>query len=203
MLAKKDQTFTLSHSEFIILGLIGEEPTHGYGIISNKIQERGMQNWTRIGDIGKSSIYRILKELEKRGLAQARKTKSEKGRESKEYSITDFGVKVLKHKIISVLSEFLGKNDEDFYVAYSNMYILKKDEIKTALSSSIEKLKVHIKELEEMLKIYEDRKLDMETLEIRGLFVHPIMVMEKDIEFLEWVLDELNKVEGTINGTKQ
>lgn len=51
-------------AELTLLGLLLEEPRHGYEI-EEVITERGMRQWT---EIGFSSIYYLLKKLRDRGL---------------------------------------------------------------------------------------------------------------------------------------
>jgi DNA-binding PadR family transcriptional regulator len=55
----------LTNTELAILGLVVEQPRHGYEI-EQVITERGMRDWT---EIGFSSIYYVLGRLEKAGLA--------------------------------------------------------------------------------------------------------------------------------------
>ena len=61
---------TLSSAETAILGLLAEQPRHGYEI-EQVIAERGMRDWT---EIGFSSIYYVLGRLEHAGLATATTT---------------------------------------------------------------------------------------------------------------------------------
>lgn len=58
---------TLSPAELTVLGLIVEQPRHGYEL-EQVIEQRGIRQWT---DIGFSSIYSVLAKLEKRGLIGA------------------------------------------------------------------------------------------------------------------------------------
>ena len=51
----------MTNAELAILSLIGESPRHGYEI-EQVIEARGMREWT---EIGFSSIYYLLKKLEK------------------------------------------------------------------------------------------------------------------------------------------
>lgn len=57
----------LTPSELTVLGLIVEQPRHGYDL-EQVIEQRGIREWT---DIGFSSIYYVLAKLEKRGLVSA------------------------------------------------------------------------------------------------------------------------------------
>ena len=51
----------MTNAELAILSLVAEAPRHGYEI-EQIIEERGMREWT---EIGFSSIYYLLKKLEK------------------------------------------------------------------------------------------------------------------------------------------
>ena len=55
---------TLTSAELTILGLLIEQPRHGYDL-ERVIEQRGIRQWT---DIGFSSIYYLLSKLENRGL---------------------------------------------------------------------------------------------------------------------------------------
>lgn len=57
----------LTSAELTILGLIVEQPRHGYDL-EQVIEQRGIRQWT---DIGFSSIYYVLVKLEKRALIDA------------------------------------------------------------------------------------------------------------------------------------
>jgi DNA-binding PadR family transcriptional regulator len=171
----------ISHKQFVVLGLIAEFPSHAYSI-DQRIEDRGMRNWT---DIGKSSIYRIIGELE---LAQFVSFYEEEvdNRLRKVYSITEKGMKVLKAKVFNTINEYLGKNDEDFYVAFSMLPILTADDLKQALLNAFQNISKHKQELEEML--FENQHYPLNVI---GLFKHPIMILETDIKFLKWVLEKV------------
>jgi len=164
----------ISHKQFVILGLIAEEPCHAYSI-NQRIEERGMRNWTAIG---KSSIYRIIQELEKIKLVNFFEEEVD-NRKRKVYMITDYGARILKKKVFDVIKRFIGKNDEDFYVAFSMLPLLSKEQLIEAFSYSIVSIKKHKNELEVMLKSNSN---------------YPIL--ETDILFLEWVLEEIKEGEG-------
>jgi DNA-binding PadR family transcriptional regulator len=176
----------LNHSEFIVLGLLSEENSHAYQL-NEKIEERGMREWT---SIGKSSIYRVIKDLEEKDFAE-RWIEEVDNRVVKKYQITPKGQKTLKKHVYEVLEKYYGRNDEDFYVAFSMLPILDKQMQIKALSKSIGKMKKHIKELEEMLKGNSHL-----TLNVKGLFIQPIEVLKTDIKFLEWVIEEIEKDNG-------
>ena len=181
--------YELNHREFVVLGLIAEFPSHAYSI-NQRIDDRGMRDWT---SIGKSSIYSDLNNLEKNGLVDFYREEVD-NRIRKVYQITDFGLKVLKEKVLRVIREFIGKNDEDFYVAFSMLPILTQKQQIEAITSSINKIKKHKKGLEEMLE--ENSQM---PLNVRGLFVHPIKILGIDIDFLKWVLEEIKTGEEKVD----
>jgi len=173
--------YKLNHREFVVLGLVAEFPSHAYSI-NQRIDERGMRDWT---SIGKSSIYSDLKNLEEEGLVTSYREEVD-NRMRKVYSITDYGSKILITKTYNVLKDFIGKNDEDFYVAFSMLPILTEKQQVEAFTNSLNAIKNHKKELEDMLE--QNSKM---PLNVRGLFLHPIKILNTDIEFLNFVLAEI------------
>lgn len=173
----------LSHVSFVVLGLVAEHPCHGKDI-NKRIEERGMRSWTAIG---RSSIYGVLKNLKKKGLVESW-IEEEDNRAVKIYQITIEGKEVLKTQIYNVLSNFVGRNDHNFYAAFAMLPVLSQEEQIEVFTKSLNKIKIHKKELEKMLKHNAHNKLN-----VRGLFEHPIRILGADIKFLEWVLEEIKK----------
>jgi len=172
----------LRHKQFVVLGLIAEESSHAYNI-NQRIDEREMRNWTAIG---KSSIYRIILELENIKLVEYYEEEVDH-RKRKVYAITDYGARILKEKVYNVIKGFIGKNDEDFYVAFSMLPLLSTEQMIEAFSYSIETMKRHKIELENMLKVNPNYPIN-----VSGLFIHPIKILETDILFMEWVIEKIN-----------
>ena len=110
------------------------------------------------------------------------------------YKITSRGTKLLKKKIYKVLNEFIGRNDPDFYMAFSMLPYLSEIEQIEVFSNSVITIKKHKLALEEMLD--ENSKT---SLNVRGLFIHPIKILQTDIEFLEMVLDEIKRGGGKVD----
>lgn len=61
------RTVELTPTELTILGLITEQPRHGYDL-DQVIEQRGIRRWA---EIGFSSIYYVLTKLEGRGLIES------------------------------------------------------------------------------------------------------------------------------------
>jgi DNA-binding PadR family transcriptional regulator len=181
--------YELKHNAFVVLGLVAEDPNgdHPYNV-NKKMEDRGMKDWTNIGvDFSLSTVYRIMERLEEDGLVESFSEEVD-NRERKVYQLTDLGWNVLHHKIYTVLNEFMGKKDEDFYVAFSMFPFLSKNEQIDVFTHSLEKIKEHKFELKEMLK--ENAHCPINVV---GLFRHPIKILQADIEFLEWVLKNIKE----------
>lgn len=192
--------YTLKHRAFVILGLVSEKMheggCHSYDI-NKRIEERGMRDWTNIGaDFSFSTIYRTLDRLENDGLVESYKQEMD-GRKRKIYSITTYGYKVLKKRIFNVLNNYIGKNDEDFYVAFSMFPILIPKEQIEVFTHSLEIIRTHRKELEKILEEMLAGFAQM-PINVTGLFIHPIEVLKADEKFFEIVIEEIKKIGGKI-----
>ncbi len=183
-----EENFGLSHVTFVVLGLVAEHPCHGKDI-NERIEKRGMREWTAIG---KSSIYGVLKNLKEKDLVDSW-VEEEDNRMVKMYQITPKGESVLKSQIYRILNEFIGKNDQDFYMAFSMLPVLSQEEQIEAITNSLNTIRENKKELEQMLN-----KNSKMPLNVKGLFLHPIKILETDIEFLEWVLEEIKEDKGEV-----
>ncbi|MHA2180738.1 MAG: PadR family transcriptional regulator [Promethearchaeota archaeon] len=181
-----EETSDLSHVAFAVLGLVAEYPCHGKDI-NQRIEERGMRDWTAIG---KSSIYGVLKNLKKKDLVDSW-VEEEDNRIVKLYQITSKGEIVLKNQIYRILKDFVGRNDQDFYIAFSMLPVLSQEEQIEAINNSLNKMMENKKGLEQMLNVNSKMPLN-----VRGLFIHPIKILGTDIEFLEWVIKEIKEGSG-------
>lgn len=90
----------MTNAELAILSLVAEQPRHGYEI-DQVIKERGMRDWT---EIGFSSIYYLLKKLERDGKIGGRLEEAERGPARKVYHITPGGQKTFHAAVLDALS---------------------------------------------------------------------------------------------------
>jgi len=195
------EKYFLKHRAFVILGLISEKMheggCHAYDI-NKRIEERGMRDWTNIGvDFSFSTIYRTLDRLESEQLVESFEEEID-NRTRKNYIITEYGYRILKKKVYDVIYNYIGKMDEDFYVAFSMFPILSLEEQIEAFSHAIEIIKTHRKELENMLDDMLSNFSKM-PINVTGLFIHPIKILEADEEFFEMVLNEIKKMDGKVS----
>jgi len=91
----------MTNAELAVLSLIAEQPRHGYEI-EHVIEERGMRDWT---EVGFSSIYYLLKKLEKAGLIEGRiEQAAGRGPARKVYHITPAGQAAWQDATLDALS---------------------------------------------------------------------------------------------------
>jgi DNA-binding PadR family transcriptional regulator len=90
----------MTNAELAILGLVAEKPRHGYEI-EQVIEERGMREWT---EVGFSSIYYLLKKLEREGLVVGALEEGARGPARKVYRSTAAGQEALMAGTLEALS---------------------------------------------------------------------------------------------------
>jgi DNA-binding PadR family transcriptional regulator len=90
----------LTSAELAILTLLAEQPRHGYDI-EQAIEARGMREWT---EIGFSSIYYILKKLDREQLIVGQVEAAERGLARKIYQLTPEGRAALHASALDALS---------------------------------------------------------------------------------------------------
>jgi len=90
----------MTNAELAILSLVAEQPRHGYEM-EQVIKVRGMREWT---EIGFSSIYYLLKKLEREGLIKGQLEEAERGPARKVYSATPDGEEALRAGVLDALS---------------------------------------------------------------------------------------------------
>jgi DNA-binding PadR family transcriptional regulator len=90
----------MTNAELAIISLIAEQPRHGYEI-EQVIEDRGMREWT---EIGFSSIYYLLKKLEREGLIEGQLEEAERGPARKVFRVTPAGAEVRHTALLETLS---------------------------------------------------------------------------------------------------
>jgi DNA-binding PadR family transcriptional regulator len=119
----------LTNAELAVLSLLSEKPRHGYDI-ETQIEDRGMRDWT---DIGFSSIYAILKKLEKKGWVEAEFARSVgQGAPRKVYQITAIGREAQFNAVLEALS-LPGRPNSSLLLGLANLPIIPKAQALEAL----------------------------------------------------------------------
>jgi DNA-binding PadR family transcriptional regulator len=119
----------MTNAELAILGLVAEQPRHGYEI-EQVIEARGMRAWT---EIGFSSIYYLLNKLEKEGLIESQLQQPEgKGPARKVYCVTQAGREAHLTGIFESLST-PQQTKSSFLLGLSNFPVLSTEQALEAL----------------------------------------------------------------------
>lgn len=119
----------MTHAEFAILSLIAEAPRHGYEI-EQTIEQRGMRDWT---EIGFSSIYYLLKKLEKEGLIEPHlEQPAGKGPARQVYRITPAGRETCLQASLNALAT-PHRNDTPFQMGLANFPFMSTEQALSAL----------------------------------------------------------------------
>lgn len=139
----------ISPKEIALLDLLSEGPMHPYKI-DQEIKNRSMHEWT---EISTSSIYKLLKKLEEKGLVKSRLKQSSQNLLQKIYALTPRG----KAKLKESLKLFLSQPEKMLFridLATSHLNRLTMEETIDCLSAYRENLLSSLKcyrELEEYL----------------------------------------------------
>ena len=174
----------ISNLEAPILGLVHEGFRYGYEM-EKIIEERNMRNWT---EIAFSSIYYVLKKLEKKELITS-DTERISGRSRKIYQVTPQGEKALKEKIRELTSNYQQITDP-FDLGIGFLDRLPHEEIIASLRS-------YIDSLEEHERFLEGRLADIEKSDwpphIRGLVTRPLAMLGAEKKWVEGYIRDLER----------
>lgn len=121
----------LTPAELTVLGLIVEQPRHGYDL-EQVIEARGIRQWT---DIGFSSIYYLLAKLEKRDLISSDKAPG-RAKSRRVFHATAEGKHTASQSVLSFISE-LQMVSHPLLVGLSNLPLLSDRDYADALRSRL------------------------------------------------------------------
>lgn len=175
----------ISDREAAILGLLCDKNLHGYEI-ERIIEERNMRHWT---EIGFSSIYYVLKRLEKSDLVESSEKQVE-GRNRRIFSITNKGEESMKEKVRDLLTNNV-KIISPFDLGIAYIHILGK---RTAINC----LKEYINSTEErMIRL----TMSLQNSEYKEANYRKVALLERPLELIKteiiWVrqfIEKINKV---------
>jgi DNA-binding PadR family transcriptional regulator len=136
------QSLQLSPAEQLILGIIAEQPRHGYDI-EMVIAERGMREWT---DIGFSSIYYLLDKLKAKKFIQA----TTGGGSRKTYCITEAGTQACMAATKNLLVAEPAKTP--LLVGLANSMFLPSHELAAALQERRNSNEQHVARIQKTLE---------------------------------------------------
>ena len=172
----------MTNAELAVLSLIAERPRHGYEI-EQVIEARGMREWT---EIGFSSIYYLLKKLEKEGLIESQlKQQAGKGPARKVYSITLQGQQAQLAGTVAALSIPEGRSSQ-FLLGLSNFPILPREQVLSALNS-------YANQLENKLKSFMPSEEEQRTLPsfVNAMFDYSRVLVEAELNWIQKFIQEV------------
>jgi DNA-binding PadR family transcriptional regulator len=166
----------MTNAELAVLSLVAQQPRHGYEI-EQVIEERGMRRWT---EVGFSSIYFLLKKLEKGGFIEGRLEKTERGPARKVFHATKTGQEAFHAAIIEVLS-VPQPSPRPLMLGLANLPSLSIEETLAALSQ----YRKHLTEKMGILRAVLESNLQSHPYFVDAMFELGLMVMQAELEWVE------------------
>ncbi|QMV41161.1 PadR family transcriptional regulator [Cohnella cholangitidis] len=176
----------ISNVEFILLQLVAEcRQASGYDIMK-MVDHRGYREWANIGT---TSIYAGLKKLSNKGWIASGESdrKSGKGPVPTQFALTETGMIRLKNEIVDSLSS-TRERDIRFDLGLAALPLIGKDEAIAALRERLDFLRTATTEIRQK---YEAQGAQLLPLNVRTLFLHPIVLIECERTFVSKLINEL------------
>ena len=173
----------MGNKEIAVLGLLSERPMHGYDL-EHVIRMRDMRYWT---EISMSSVYKILKKLEEKGLINCEVKLTSNNVAQKVYSLTDIGKVRLNGEIYAVFSEF-DHHRWNIDLAVSNLNVLTEEQKTTSLNAYISKLKELLTGYGELQKYLKAENCPVHRM---ALAIRPQYLYKAEIEWAEEYLNQI------------
>lgn len=172
----------MSMVELLVLGLIAEEPRHGYDIL-REFRGRGFSRWSRISEI---SVYKALDRLESRGFIEPMEVRSGKIPERRTFSLTDRGRERLADLVFGMLS-----SEEpiyhDFFLPLEFIGALPVEEASLALEKRLSFLEKQAEGISVILDATEEVDGTLSSL----IMEHLLESYRNEIAWLRRVISEL------------
>jgi len=173
----------MGNKEIAVLGLLSERPMHGYDL-EHEIRMRDMRYWT---EISMSSVYKILKKLEEKGLINCEVKLTPNNVSQKVYSLTDLGKVRLNGEISALFSEF-DHHRWNIDLAISNLNVLTDEQKARNINAYIHKLKELLTGYGELQKYLEAENCPIHR---RALATRPQYLYRAEIEWAEEYLKQV------------
>ena len=175
----------LSNAETTLLGLLAEEPMHPYQI-EKEVEWRDMRFWT---ELSMSSIYKLLRKLEKEQRVTCERAVTEGNRVRKVYSLTPEGRAALAEKLRLLLSEpehVRWRVD----IGVSNLAVLPLEEAAGCLERYREELGKQASGYRDLEKFLIDNDCPLHRLAVAR---RPMYLLEAEIRWVDDFLAEIRE----------
>jgi DNA-binding PadR family transcriptional regulator len=173
----------MGNKEIAVLGLLSERPMHGYDL-EHEIRMRDMRYWT---EISMSSVYKILKKLEVKGLVNCEVKQTPNNVSQKVYTLTELGTVRLNGEISGLFTEF-DHHRWDIDLAISNLNVLSDEQKVLSINAYIKKLKELLSGYGELQKYLEAENCPAHRM---ALAVRPQYLYKAEIEWAEEYLRQV------------
>ncbi len=174
----------ISNAEAILLGLLSEQPMYPYQI-EREVKYRDMRFWT---ELSMSSIYKLLRKLEKNKLVKRENEISSENRIHTLYTLSITGKKKLQKKIESLLSKpehMKWQIDIGIY----NLNLISEKKVQEALVKYRLTLEKKIQEYGALLKFLQDSKCPSYRFSVAN---RPIFLLKGELGWVDSYLNQLN-----------
>lgn len=175
----------ISKAEVALLGLLCEEDSHPYQL-EKKVEYRCMREWT---ELSMSSIYKLLRKLEKEKLVSSKSIITEDNKTRRVYQVTTKGRQVVKERLILLLSEpehMIWRMD---LATYNFNLVPKQDSIK-ALKQYKDRLNKKIKEYQELALFLKEHQCPDYRIAVAK---RPDFLLKAEIKWVDSFLREISK----------
>jgi DNA-binding PadR family transcriptional regulator len=175
----------ISNAEAALLGLLSEEAMHPYRL-EQEVKFRDMRSWT---ELSMSSIYKLLRKLEKEGLVDLTTKVSKENRLQKLYAVSAQGRNALEQKLESILcaSEHVKWQID---IATYNIDILTVKKAREALKKYRKDLQDKIVGYKNLYAFLRDAKCPKHRFAVA---LRPIFLWEAEIKWVDSFLEGLKK----------
>jgi len=173
----------ITKAEATLLGLLSEQPMYPYQI-EQEVKYRDMRFWT---ELSMSSIYKLLRKLEKDNLVTRTNEVSSENRIHTLYTLSDKGKNQLQKKIESLLSEpehMRWQIDIGIY----NRNLLSDKKVQVALGKYRISLEKKIREYKALLKFLQDSKCPSYRFDVAA---RPIFLLKGELNWVDSILKQL------------
>jgi len=176
----------MTNAELAILSLIAEQPRHGYEI-EQVIEERGMREWT---EVGFSSIYYLLKKLERGELIEGQLEEAERGPARKVYHVTQAGREARHAALLEALS-VPQTCYTSLLLGLGNIPAISPAEAVAALQQYRDALAARLAQVQERWE--SQRPL---PYFVDGMFDYSVTMIQAEIEWVEKFIKQVEEQDG-------
>lgn len=182
----------LTPIEFVVLGLVAEQPRHGYDVEA-AIAARRLREWTPIGF---SSIYHVLNKLERCGLL-ADQSRARGGLTQRVYRVTEAGRQRLQEHLRRVVGN-PSRVGHEIELAMMFAGFLGRDELAACLSERAARAAAGLREEKRLRRHYRAHGSVWTDL----IFRHTIGYMSAELAWTRAALAELKADDNPQGGTE-